>query len=93
MQNQTLQNNHKIKLLTAKEAGEYLNLSAFTIWKLANERKIAFVNAGSGSKNERKLFLQEDLDDFVIKNRIANLPEALQQKSRSCRPPKNKEVV
>ena len=91
---QTLQNNHnKIKLLTAKEAGEYLNLSAFTIWKLANERKIAFINAGSGSKNERKLFLKEDLDDFVLKNRIPNLPEILQQKSGSGRPPKNKEVV
>ena len=87
--------NHKIKLLTAKEAGEYLNLSPFTVWKLANERKISFINAGSGAKNERKLFLKEDLDDFVLKNRIPNLPEIL-QKSGSGRPPKkvnNKEVV
>ncbi len=80
----------KPKLLTAKEAGEYLNLSAFTVWKLANERKIAFINASSGSKNERKLFLIEDLNDFVFKNRIPDITETLQntRKSGSGRPPK-----
>lgn len=81
------------RLLTTKEAAKYLNLSIYTIWKLANERKISFVNAGIGKQNERKLFLKEDLDSYILSNRIANVPEGLnftkKQKSNSGRKPLN----
>ena len=86
----------KSKLLTTKEAAKYLNLSIYTIWKLANERKISFINAGIGKQNERKLFLKEDLDSYILQNRVANVPDGLnftkKSKSNSGRKPLNKEA-
>ena len=83
----------KSRLLSTKEAARYLNLSIYTIWKLANERKISFVNAGVGKQNERKLFLVEDLDSYILQNRIASVPETLnfqkKIKSNSGRKPLN----
>lgn len=83
----------KSKLLTTKEAAKYLNLSIYTIWKLADERKISFVNATAGKQNERKLFLKEDLDSYILQNRVANVPDSLNfqktVKSNSGRKPLN----
>ena len=48
------------KLLTAKEAAEYLSLSIYTIYKYTSHSEIPFVKVGT-----RVLFIQEQIDEWL----------------------------
>lgn len=53
---------------TRKQAMEYLNIGSTQMWKLTNERRIAFYQSGP---NARMLFSQTDLDRYMESTRVS----------------------
>lgn len=51
------------KLLTLRQAAEYLNVSVFTLYRYTSQGKIPFVRIGS-----MKMFTQDILDEFIAQN-------------------------
>lgn len=54
------------KLLSVEQAADRLGVSLWTIYRMAREGRIAFVQLG-----RRKLFAEEDLEAFVRQARQA----------------------
>lgn len=53
------------RLLTAKQAAEYLTLSADTVYRLARQHEITFVKIGASVR-----FTYEDLDAWIKENTV-----------------------
>jgi len=62
-------NNGK-RLMTAKEAANYLGIPISGIYQLCHKRKLAYHRPGKHS-----YFSQEDLDDYMRQNRIRPVEE------------------
>lgn len=60
-----------MEYLTRKQAMEYLHIGSTQMWKLANERRIAFYQSGP---NARILFSKTDLDRYMEGTRVS-VPE------------------
>lgn len=75
------ENKSNPKLFTLEEAAKYLNISRHSLYDYVADRKIAFLNF-SKTRTRRYLFLEEDLNSFLLQNRTAALPESLKKVRR-----------
>jgi excisionase family DNA binding protein len=70
------ENKSNPKLFTLEEAAKYLNISRHSLYNYVSDRKIAFLNF-SKTKTRRYLFLEEDLNNFILQYRTPALSENL----------------
>jgi excisionase family DNA binding protein len=78
MQKTNQENKSNPKLFTLEEAAKYLNISRHSLYDYVADRKIAFLNF-SKTRTRRYLFLEEDLNSFLLQNRTAALPDSLKK--------------
>ena len=65
-----LAGNNSKRLLTAKEAAQYLGVPISSIYQLCHKRLLAYHRPG-----KRSYFNQEDLDNYMRQNRIRPFEE------------------
>jgi excisionase family DNA binding protein len=63
------------KMLTPKQAAEYVGISLSMIYQLAEERRITHFRVGGKGKRGKLLFLPGDLDDFLASCRVTEPPD------------------
>ena len=63
------------RMLTPKQAAEYLGVSLSMIYQLAEERRITHFRVGGKGKRGKLLFLPRDLDDFLASCRVTEPPD------------------
>lgn len=61
------------RLITRKEAAGLLRVSTDTLDGLVHDGELAYVNVGRGKRRQRRMFIQQDVEDFIERRRRRNV--------------------
>ncbi|WP_420712639.1 helix-turn-helix domain-containing protein [Ancylobacter sp. SL191] len=61
-------------LLTPKEAAEALRISVKTLFDHVEQGRLRYIRVGAGLKRPRRMFSNDDLDEFIERQRRQDAP-------------------
>jgi excisionase family DNA binding protein len=74
---------HGEALMTPREVAERLRVSMKTLILLVHDGDLPYVNVGRGKKHQRRMFIAQDVEEFIERRKRRETPIGFTPKARA----------